>query len=79
MQAPIVTFGDLIDRFGGAAKMAPLIGVAPNRVRQWSCRNSIPGRFWRKIIDAAKEQGIRGVNAAKLAELASAPAEAQAA
>lgn len=71
-------FADLIERFGGAARMALEIGVSANTIRQWACRNSIPGRYWQKIIDTAKRLGIRGINAAKLAELAS-PPEAKAA
>jgi hypothetical protein len=66
------SFSDLIERFGGAAKMAPEIGASANTIRQWSSRGSIPGRYWQTIIDAAKRLNIRGVNAAKLAELASA-------
>lgn len=65
------TFADLIERFGGAAKMAPEINELPNTIRQWSARGSIPARYWHKIIEAAKRLNVRGVNAATLATLAS--------
>lgn len=65
------TFGDLIERFGGAAKMAPEIGELPNTIRQWSARGSIPAHYWHTITEAAKRLGIRGVTFAALGELAS--------
>jgi hypothetical protein len=64
------TFAELIERFGGAARMAPEIGVSANVIRQWSSRGSIPGRYWLTIIDAAKRLGIEGVDAAALASIA---------
>lgn len=64
------TFADLIERFGGAAKMAPEIREPANTIRQWSSRGSIPARYWHSIIEAARRLNIRGVNASTLAELA---------
>lgn len=66
------SFADLIDSFGGAAKMAPEINQVPNTIRQWSARGSIPARYWRAIIEAAERLDIKNVNAGTLAELASA-------
>lgn len=65
------TVAELVDRFGGAAKMAPAINQTPEKIRQWSARNSVPGRYWLVIIEAARQLGIRGINAGALAELAS--------
>jgi len=62
---------ELVDRFGGAAKMAAVINQAPEKIRQWSARNSVPGRYWLEIIAAARQLGIKGVNASTLTELAS--------
>lgn len=65
------TFPELIERFGGAATMAPLVGVPANTIRQWSSRRNIPGRYWKSIISAAQQVGLDAVTADKLAELAS--------
>lgn len=64
------TFADLIEAFGGAAKMAPEINQPSNTIRQWSARGSIPARCWHEIIEAARRLGIKGVTAAALAEFA---------
>lgn len=63
------TFSDLVERFGGAAKMAPEIGELPNTIRQWVARGSIPARYWQKIIEAARRLNVRGVTYADLAEI----------
>lgn len=64
------TSSDLIERFGGAAKMAPLISVPANTIRQWAARDSIPARYWHAIIEEARKLGVRGINAESLASLA---------
>lgn len=64
------SFSALVERFGGAAKMAPEIGELPNTIRQWVARGSIPARYWQKIIEAARRLNVRGVTYAALAELA---------
>ena len=64
------TIGELIERFGGAAKMAPEIGQSAATIRQWAARESIPGRYWQEIVDAARQRNVRGVTFAALAELA---------
>lgn len=64
------TSSDLVERFGGAAKLAPHIAVPANTIRQWVARDSIPVRYWHSIIDEARRQRIRGINADTLANLA---------
>lgn len=64
------TFADLIERFGGAAKMAPEINEMPNTIRQWSARGSIPARYWHSIIEAARRLKVTGVTYSALAEIA---------
>jgi hypothetical protein len=64
------TFSDLVDGFGGAAKMAPQISESPNTIRQWVARGSVPARYWQQIIEAAQRLSVRGVTYAALAELA---------
>lgn len=65
------TFADVIDRFGGAARMAGEIHEEANTIRQWASRDSIDARYWKKIIAAARRLGIRGINSNVLTELAS--------
>lgn len=65
------SFSDLIDRFGGATKMATAINEPANTIRQWACRDSIPARCWAKVTEAAKEQQLTGVTLQALSDLAS--------
>jgi hypothetical protein len=64
------TFSELIERFGGAAKMSAEIGEPANTIRQWSARGSIPARHWHTIVDAARRLYIAGVSFEVLATLA---------
>ena len=61
---------DLINRFGGAAKMAPEIDTDANTIRQWAARGSIPGRHWSVIVTAATRLEIDNVTLELLAGLA---------
>lgn len=71
------TVADLIDRFGGAAKMAGEIdGLEANTIRQWSARGSIPARYWHAIVEAAKRLNLEEVNLEVLAEIAARQAKA---
>ncbi len=70
------TFSDLIERFGGAAKMAVAIGESANTIRQWSARRSIPGRYWEAIVEAAQRLYIEGVTFEALASIAAAAGRA---
>jgi hypothetical protein len=70
----MTTVADIIERFGGAAKMAPLIGESANTIRQWSVRDSIPGRCWQVIVTAADRAGLDGVTLEVLAKIAKAKA-----
>lgn len=65
------SFSELIDRFGGATKMAAAIGEPANTIRQWACRDSIPARCWTKVAEAAREHRLTGVTLQALSELAS--------
>lgn len=64
------TFRDIIDAFGGGAALAHKIGVEPVTARAWRMRNNIPPRYWEKVAEAAKSEGIRGINITSLYKLA---------
>ncbi len=42
---------------GNAEQLAADIGESGVTVRQWRRRNSIPPRYWNRIIDAAARRG----------------------
>lgn len=42
---------------GNASALASDIGEQDVKVRQWRARNSIPSKYWQRIIDAAKVKG----------------------
>ena len=65
------TFAELIEKFGGAAKLAGEIGEQANAIRQWSARNSIPARHWHSIVEAAARLQVPGVTFEALAGVAS--------
>lgn len=75
------TCSELIERFGGAAKMSPEIDVPANTIRQWAARESIPSWSWASIVEAGRKLSIEGVTLEALAEMAarSRPAKASAA
>lgn len=73
----MATVADIIERFGGAAKMAPLIGTPANTIRQWSVRGSIPGRCWQAIVTAAECVGVGDVTFEVLAQIAKARSAAE--
>lgn len=70
------TCSEVIERFGGAAKMATAIDEPANTIRQWAARDSIPARCWQSIVIAAEKQGLSGVTFEVLAKLAKAKAAA---
>ena len=63
------SFHDVIQAFGGGAKLASDIGINPITVRQWGNRGSIPSKYWPAIVEAAKAKRLRGVNYKTLASL----------
>lgn len=66
---------DLINRFGGNAAFAAVIGKAPSTASEMKRRGSIPVDYWPAVISAAADKGISGVTAEWLM-WAHAPAEA---
>lgn len=64
------TFIDVIDAWPSRAEFAGDCGVPYNTAKQWHTRGSIPSSYWFRIVAAAGERGINGVNLTTLARLA---------
>ena len=56
------TIPELIDAFGGPTKFARIIEKEPSTASEMRRRSSIPVRYWPKLVDAARERNIEGVN-----------------
>lgn len=61
---------DIIDLWPSAVVFADDVGVSPVRARAWKQRDSIPGSFWRRVVDAAEGRGYGEVTLELLARLA---------
>ncbi len=55
------TLSDVIDAFGGYAKLASALDCPPGTTSAWKTRGSIPARYWSKIVEKANELGIEGI------------------
>lgn len=64
---------DVIDAFGGYAKMADAIGCPPGTASAWKTRGSIPVRYWARIVEEAEVLGIAGITFELLGRIAAAP------
>ncbi|GAB5387162.1 MAG: hypothetical protein Alpg2KO_01300 [Alphaproteobacteria bacterium] len=63
------TTSDLLDLWGNHSQLARQLGVKPMLVPAWKRRNSIPGRYWRPLVEQAVKDGIEGVTLEELALL----------
>lgn len=43
---------------GGYREVAETLGLVPNTVNQWKCRNRIPPMHWPAIERMARKQGL---------------------
>lgn len=68
---------DVIDAFGGYAKLAEAIGCPAGTASAWKTRGSIPVRYWSQIVARAAALGIEGVSFEALAKIASQSASAR--
>ncbi|MCV9940953.1 helix-turn-helix domain-containing protein [Boseaceae bacterium BT-24-1] len=66
---------DVIDAFGGYAKLAQALGCPAGTASAWKTRGSIPVRYWAQIVEEASLLGIDGVTFDALARIASLPRE----
>jgi hypothetical protein len=60
------TISELIDAFGGPTDFAKVIEKIPSTASEMKRTGSIRPRYWPKIIAAAAEKGIEGVNSDSL-------------
>jgi hypothetical protein len=44
------------------ANVARDLGITTEHAAQMKARGSIPVRYWPRLVDSAKERGIRGIN-----------------
>ena len=52
---------DIFDHWPSRAALADDIGVTPQAITNMIARNSIPSRYWQRIIAAAARRSISGV------------------
>jgi hypothetical protein len=54
------SFSDLINAWGGTHLQAD-IGVKAGLPSVWKHRNSVPARYWPRLVTAAEKRGIPGI------------------
>lgn len=64
------TLSDVIEAFGGYAKLASALDCPPGTTSAWKTRGNIPVRYWSKIVEKAAELGIDGITFDVLGRLA---------
>jgi len=67
---PPLSFRDVIARWPTTRAFARDAGCSPTLVRQWRHRNSVPARYWPRIVEGAARRGIVLVELGLLAQLA---------
>lgn len=65
----MVTVSKIFDDFGGPAKVAAALEVRPSTASEMKRRGSIPVDYWPKLIEAARERGLKGVSADTLMKI----------
>ena len=68
-------FSALIGRWPSLSEFASDMGVPYGQAKQWKRRGNIPSEYWQRLIDVAKERGIKRGTADGLTALAAKPAE----
>ncbi len=73
------TVAEITAAFGGPAELGRAIGVTTEHAAQMRRRNSVPVRYWPKLIEAAAGRGVGGLTYEALVKVHSAaPTEAAA-
>lgn len=71
---PDHSVADVIEALGGPTALATSMGFKhPSTVSEMKRSGSIPGRYWRQIVDIAKAAGVKWITTDVLAEMHSAP------
>ena len=53
-----MNFKNIINKFSSVADLADFLDVSAITVRSWGNRNSIPSKYWSKILQCAEGQSI---------------------
>lgn len=64
------SFVQIIDAFGGPSAFGEAIGIPDSHARAMKARKSIPDGYWLKVVEAARERGIKDVTLESFASLA---------
>ena len=64
------SFRDVIARWPTTRAFARDAGCSPTLVRQWRHRDSVPAKYWPRIVEGAARRGIVLVDLTLLARLA---------
>jgi hypothetical protein len=66
----VTTFREVIDLWPSQRLLATSLGAPHASVRGWRARNTIPARWWSRLLDAAAQHGVRGLDYTILAKIA---------
>lgn len=65
----MTTLDNLFSELGGPANVGRLIGVSTEHASTMRRRRSVPVRYWPKLIEGARIQGVQTVNHQSLVEI----------
>lgn len=54
----VMDFKNIINKFSSTSDLADFLDVSPVTVRSWGNRNSIPAKYWSKVLQCAQSQGF---------------------
>lgn len=72
-----MTHADLINLWPSLTAFAADVGVGYESAKAMRRRSSIPPAYWKRMVDAARDRGIDGVNYERLAEIVALPEAAE--
>lgn len=49
---------DIIDKFGGAVKLAEALEVEASAVRMWRHRRKFPARYWMRLFEISTNRNL---------------------
>lgn len=52
----------IFDELKGPSRVAKLLGVNPSTASEMKRRQSIPVKYWPRLVDACRGMGVMGVN-----------------
>jgi hypothetical protein len=63
------TVSDVFSEFKKTSAFADALGLKLSAASEMRRRNSIPVRYWPRLVEAARERGIDGISYEKLVEM----------